>query len=244
MVEHRRFHADDLSGAVFRECDLSGARIVGCIVSDLRISGFGGGVGRVVVEDVDVTGYVEAELDRRFPERVALRGARTAAELRAVWAQVERLWAGTLAAARALPEEELHRRVDDEWSFVETLRHLVFAVDVWVGRMLRAEPAPFHPLGLPPTDMPAAEAAGLGLDPAARPAFDEVVAVHAGRAARMSAAVGAVTDEQLDEVRTGVPAPSWGEESRPVRACLRVVINEHVAHRRFALRDLPALSGS
>lgn len=29
-----------------------------------------------------------------------------------------------------------HERVDDEWSLVETLRHLVFAADVWMGRMI------------------------------------------------------------------------------------------------------------
>ena len=30
---------------------------------------------------------------------------------------------------RRHPEPPLHLRVDDEWSFVETLRHLVFATD-------------------------------------------------------------------------------------------------------------------
>jgi hypothetical protein len=169
---------------------------------------------------------------------VRLRAARTADDLRAVWAEVELLWADTVAGARRLPEQALHERVDDEWSFVETLRHLVFAIDVWVGRMLRAEPDAFHPLGLPPTDYPQSGAAELGIDLAARPSLDEVVAVHAERATRMREAVGSVTDEQLDQIRTAVPAPAWGEESHTVRACLRVVLNEHIAHRRFALRDL------
>ena len=31
-----------------------------------------------------------------------------------------------------LPPDLLHERVDDEWSFIETLRHLVFATDAWV----------------------------------------------------------------------------------------------------------------
>jgi hypothetical protein len=53
----------------------------------------------------------------------------------------------------------VHRRADDEWSFVETLRHLAFAVDVWVSRIVLGEPMPYHRLGLPPTDYPTAGAA-------------------------------------------------------------------------------------
>jgi hypothetical protein len=147
------FHNADLSGATFRDCDMSGVRIVSSRVDGLVISGLNGRAGRVVVDDVDVSAYVAAELDRRHPERVRLREARTAKDLRAVWADLERLWEDTLARAGWLPEAALQERVDGEWSFVETLRHLVFAVDSWVGGWLRGEAAPFSPLALPPTDL-------------------------------------------------------------------------------------------
>jgi dihydrofolate reductase len=37
----------------------------------------------------------------------------------------------TITRAQALPEGTLHESVNDEWSFVQTLRHLVFAMDKW-----------------------------------------------------------------------------------------------------------------
>ena len=181
------------------------------------------------------------ELDRRYPERVQLRDARTAEDLRAVWTAVERLWSETRVRAERLPEAVRHERVDDEWSVVETLRHLVFAVDVWMGRMVRGEDRPFHPRGLPTTDYPEAAAAELGIDLAARPSYDDAVAMHAERRAQVSAFLEAVTDAELEEIRTAAPTPAWGEKSHTVRACLGVVIDEHIEHRRFAERDLAVL---
>ncbi|WP_319460007.1 DinB family protein [Micromonospora sp. RTP1Z1] len=81
-----------------------------------------------------------------------------------MWDTVERLWSGIVARAERLPEAARHERVDDEWSVVETLRHLVFAVDTSVGRMVLGEPMPYHRLGLPPTDYPTAGTTELGID--------------------------------------------------------------------------------
>src|SRR3954447_12051753 len=91
------FRYADLSGATFRDCDMSGVRIVSSMVDGLVVSGFSGRAGRIVVDDVDVSAYVAAELDRRHPERVRLREARTIDDLRAVWADLESLWDDTLA---------------------------------------------------------------------------------------------------------------------------------------------------
>jgi hypothetical protein len=234
------FLGADLRGATFRDCDLGGVRIVGSDLTGLLVSGYTRGAG-VVVDDVDVTAFVSAELDRRHPERVRLRTARTAAELHAVWDAVERLWDETLARAERQPLRD--ERVEGEWSVAETLRHLTFAVDVWVGRMIRSEERPFHPAGLPPTDYPQADAAALGIDLAARPSYAEAVAMHAERRAQVRDVVATVTDAGLDEVRTAAPTPLWGEQAHPVRECLRVVVGEHIEHRRFAERDLSALAG-
>jgi len=173
-------------------------------VADLWVSGFDGEVGKVVVDDVDVTAFVAAELDERHPERVQLRVIRTAEDYRAMWDTVERLWSGTVARAERLPETARHERVDDEWSFVETLRHLVFAADVWVGRMVLGEPMPYHRLGLPPTDYPTAGATELGIDLDAQPSYAEVVALHADRSAQMRGAVEALTDTELEHRRFAV----------------------------------------
>ncbi|WP_062350994.1 DinB family protein [Herbidospora yilanensis] len=229
------FRQADLTGAVFRECDLTGVRIAGSQVADLRISGFDGEAGTVVVDDVDVTDYVAAELDRRYPERVRLRSVRTADDHRLMWDTVERLWSQTRERAERLPEAVRHERVDDEWSFAETLRHLVFAVDTWVGRLILGETSTYHRLGLPPTDVALTEVEA---------SYDEVVRLHADRNAKLRGVMAALTDAGLDEIRTGELIPSWGVESHSVGHCLRVVLREHVEHRRFAERDLARLAGS
>ena len=236
------FHYADVSGATFRDCDLRGVRIVSSFVDGLVVSGFSGRSGPVVVDDVDVSAYVAAELDRRHPERVLLREARGADDLRAVWAELERLWDDTLARAGRLPEAALHERVDDEWSLVETLRHLVFAVDTWVNGWLRGQAAPFSPLGVPPTDLSPEDWPAIGLDPDARPSFGDAAVLFADSRDRVRAALAELTDDQLDEPRTATPVQAWGEETHPVGECFRVVLEEHCEHRRFAERDLAVLA--
>jgi hypothetical protein len=232
------FHDVSLRGATFRDCDLSGVRITSSFVDDLWIRGFDGETGRIVVDDVDVTAYVAGELDRRYPERVQLRAVESIEDYRALWATLDGLWADTIARAGELPEARLHERINDEWSFVETLRHMVFGIDVWVGRVLRGEDRPWHPIGLPPTDTPAAAAARKGLDIDARPSFAEAVAVYAERRAMVSEVFASVSD--LAETRTAV----FGEDAEPetptVGNCLQVILHEHCEHRRFAERDLAA----
>lgn len=235
------FRQADLRGAGFRDCDLTGIKIASSLVDGLSINGFDGRAGRVVIDDVDVTEFVDAELDRRFPERARVRAVATAEEHRVIWALLEQLWSETIGRAKELPESLRQERVDDEWSVVETLRHLVFGIDVWVGRMILDEP--FHRLGLPPSDFPAEEAAELGIELAARPSFDEIVNEHSGARARVRALVADLSDAELAQIRTAVPARVWGEESHSVAECLGVVFNEHCEHRRFAVRDLAALAG-
>ncbi|WP_442945981.1 DinB family protein [Nonomuraea sp. LPB2021202275-12-8] len=59
-----------------------------------------------------------------------------------------------MARARTFPETALHRNVDDEWSFIQTLRHLNFACAAWVGRMILGNSSPWHPTDLPWADGP------------------------------------------------------------------------------------------
>jgi hypothetical protein len=235
------FHYADLGGATFRDCDMRGVRIVSSYVDGLVVSGFNGRSGPVVVDDVDVSEYVAAELDRRHPERVRFREAQGLEDLRALWVEVEGLWDETLARAGRLPEAALQERVGGEFSFVETLRHLVFAVDTWINGWLRGRPSPFSPLGVPPTDLSPEDWASIGLDADARPSAAEATALFADRRELVRAAFADVTVDQLDDTRTATPVAAWGEETHSVGECLRVVLEEHIEHRRFAERDLTAL---
>jgi DinB superfamily/Pentapeptide repeats (8 copies) len=232
------FAGADFTGAKFRDCDLRQVRITDSWLVDVSVSGL---VDNFVVNDVDVTAFVEGELDRRHPERVQLRAVRTAGDYGAMWDTIERLWADTVARAGRLPEPALGLRVDDEWSFIETLRHLVFATDAWAGRAILEEPMPYHRLGLPQPGHPPADVAALGVDVDARPSLAEVKEVRAGRMALVRGIIDGLTDAGLERVCPLPPSPWHPEETRSVGHCLRVIMEEECEHRRYAVRDLTAL---
>jgi DinB superfamily/Pentapeptide repeats (8 copies) len=240
------FVGEDLSGARFEEVDFSGAWfhnvyfrgtvVRGAWLEDVEIDGY---LANVRVNGVDVAPLVEAELDRRDPDRVKTRPT-DADGFREGWAVIERRWSETVARARALPEEALHERVDGEWSFIETLRHLVMATDAWVLRAMLGDPAPYHPLGLPHTEM--GDIPGVPNDPDARPALDEILAVRADRMAAVRRVIDDLTDEQLAGMTDPVSEVGYpASESYAVRRCLGAILNEEWEHRRFAERDLAVL---
>ncbi|MET0492100.1 MAG: DinB family protein [Actinoplanes sp.] len=234
----KRVAVADLAGARFVDCDLTGVKIVDSWLVGVDISGF---IGGLTVNGVEVTGYVQAELDRRHPERVQLREMRTADDYRAMWATVERLWAGALNRAERLDEPVRRVRVDGEWSFAETLRHLIFIADSWAARTVLAEPAPFHRLGLPQTAYPPEDAAALGIGLAAEPSWTEVLKVRAERMGLVRGLIDGLTDDELTRPVTRSPAPGYPDEERTVGGCLEVVMDEECEHYRFATRDLAVL---
>jgi hypothetical protein len=235
------FTGSDFTGATFRDCDLRKVKISDCWLTDVKVDGL---VGNFIVNGVDVTAFVNAELDRQFPERARVREMRTAGDYRAMWDTIETLWADTVSRAMRLPEPSLRQQVDDEWSFVETMRHLVFATDAWAGRAIAGEPAPYHPLGLPASGFPAADSMALGLDLGAQPPLSKVMEVRRGRMAQVRGIVDGLTDADLDRVCPRRPSPVHPEETRTVGTCLRVIMKEECEHRRYVVRDLTVLEGS
>jgi uncharacterized protein YjbI with pentapeptide repeats len=232
------FRAVDLSGARFRGVDLRGVDMRGVELVDARIDGE---VQRLVVNGVDVAPLVEAELDRRDPDRARMRPTDPAG-FRDAWDIVERLWDGTVERARDLDPALLHESVDGEWSFIETLRHLVFATDAWVRRAVLGDPSPWHALDLPWDEMP--DTPGVPRDREARPSLDEVLALRRDRMATVRTVVDDLTEASLAARTEPVAGPGWPPpESFEVRECLLVVLNEEWHHRLFAERDLDALAG-
>src|SRR2546423_13847140 len=161
-----RIHLCDLAGLEIRDCEVSGLKIVDCYGGDVYL---GGAFERLVVNDVDVTAYVGAELDRQHPTGVLARDAASGADYRAAWDATETQWEATLDRARLLPEAKLHEQVNGEWSFVETQRHLLMAGDAWLGNAVLEEDAPYHPLGLPYGGVAPPPAGAPGLPPQAPP---------------------------------------------------------------------------
>ncbi len=237
-----RFDVADLRGARFTDCDLTGVTIRDGWLVDVSISGY---LSNVTVNGVDVTGFVSAELDRRHPERVQFREGQDADDFRAMWDTIEDdFWADVGAAERMagrLPAAALTEQVNDEWSFAQTLRHLVFITDAWASRTVLDEPMPYHPLGLPQSWYPPADAAALGIDLTAQPGYAEILAARADRMAVMRRILAGLTDADLGRGCQRSPAPGYPEEERAVAECLAVVMDEEIEHYRFAVRDLAVL---
>src|SRR4051794_34559045 len=125
MIEFSR--TDELKGVRIRDCDLEGAQLRNVNFSNVSITDawlvdtdISGEIRGLIVNGVEVKPLVEAELDRRHPERTRLR-ATDVEGLLAAFDVVDEMWAPTIERARALPRPKLHERVGGEYSFVETL---------------------------------------------------------------------------------------------------------------------------
>src|SRR6188472_834703 len=212
----------DLAGAVFWGGNLSGARFRDVNLTDAKIShawlvnvDIDALIDRVVINGVDVTAYVN-ERDPWYPLRAMLRPT-TPEGMRAAWSALEDEWRSTVGLAAALPESALYESVNDEWSFVQTLRHLVFAIDKWFTAPVVGEG--FHPIGLPnrgSVDFPFP-----GLDYSLKPSVADALAVRADRSTRFREYLAAVTPEDLTrtvEVLENGP--------NPVLECIFTVFEE------------------
>jgi hypothetical protein len=222
------FWGADLTGARFRDVNLTNVRISHAWLVDVEVDAL---VDTVVINGVDVTAYVN-ERDPWYPLRAMLRPADPEG-MRAAWAALEEEWAKTLARAEALPEEQLHESVDGEWSFVQTLRHLVFAMDKWFTAPILGEA--FHPMGLPNSgsvDFP-----WPNLDFGLTPSLAEALAVRRDRATRFRDYLATVAATDLTR-----PVDVLENGTNPVLECIFTVFEEEFWHNRYAQRDLAQLT--
>lgn len=232
----------------FEDLDFTGSRLHGPSFEGTRVTDgwfrgadFSGDIEGLVVNGVEIAPLVSAELDRRFPERVQLRAAEPDG-LAEAWQMVSDLWGETVADARRLPEGCVHERVDGEWSFVETLRHLIQATDIWHRGMILGQPRPYHPWGLAGSWL--TDPASLGLEPEATPSLDEVVAVRLERMDGVARTIEQLRHGPPDELsRVCQPPDPTGHprEPRTVLECLHVLLSEEWEHHGYAVRDLAVL---
>jgi hypothetical protein len=231
-----RFASVDLSGARFRGVNLQGVKMVDALLVDADVSGL---IIGMKVNGVEVLPLVAAELERQHPERKTLFVSDPEG-LRKAWSFMEGEWAATTQRARELPEAALHERVDEEWSFVETLRHLIFVIDGWISRVVVGDPSPYDPIALPPTFV--GDGRDLGIDPDADPSLAETLAVREARVATVRELLARADAAELDRVcgqneATGYPP----ETQHTVLQCVHTVIDEEWAHHQYAVRDLAVL---
>jgi hypothetical protein len=221
------FWGADMSRARFRDVNLTGMRISHALVVDVDIDAF---IDKLVVNGVDVTDYVNAH-DQWYPVRAMIR-ASDPEDLRAAWAALEEVWAPTIARAQALGEEKAQESVNEEFSFVQTVRHLVMAMDKWFTAPILGES--FHEMGLPNTG--SLDFGWPGLDYSVTPSLAEALAVRADRAAKFRAYLAGV---DAGDLTREVEVLENGKAT--VLDCLQTVMEEEFWHNRYALRDLAVL---
>lgn len=224
----------DLQDAWLREIDLSGAHIRG---ADLTGAEIDGEIGGLTIHGVEVAPLVEAELDRRHPERAALH-AHDVDSFRSGWAGLEAMWTPTIERVATMPAGAVDVSIDGEWSFAQTLRHLVFATDVWLGDAVLQHEQPYHPHGEPFSGW-RDKAREVGIELEAHPPYQEALAMRADRVAMVRGYLASVTDNQLDE---GGRQPFFVSRPFTVRDCLSFIVNEEWQHHRYAVRDLDQMT--
>ncbi|ALE05828.1 hypothetical protein AL755_10690 [Arthrobacter sp. ERGS1:01] len=233
-----RFEDQDLTEAEFRECDLTRARFIGVVMQDVAIDGL---VSNLVVNGVEVASYVEAELDRRHPVRLLIRSA-DAVELRQAHRQLQADWKATVERLDQMSDGSEHQQVQGEWSAVQTLRHLVFVHDSWFRRCCLGSDRPFTALGLASPYVP--DQAEQGIDQAADPTLQEVLAVRHEQVLELESWLSSVTPSELSATAPVPSGPGWPPYARgkSVLQCLHVVLNEEWEHHGFCVRDLDLLN--
>jgi hypothetical protein len=243
--------SDQLQGAEFVDADLRGARFVGADLSGVVMRGVDvkrfdidapwlfEGESFLRVNGVDVIPFVEGELNRRFPGR-ADRRARDPDGLRVAWGALERTWAARLERVAAMPAGTVDVSVDGEWSFAQTLRHLVLATDMWLGRAILRKEQPFHPLGLADAGL---EDEGFDMSVFATtiPSYAEVLEARSGRVAMVRDFLAGVTSDELATTHRNPHDPEYPETTL---SCLHVIFEEEWEHHRYAVRDLEAIEAT
>ena len=128
----------------------------------------------------------------------------------------------TAEMARRYPERT-------KWSFLETLRHLIFVTDGWISGTVLGRKGNHHPFGVPPTFI--TDPGSFGIDTAADPSFGEVLDVREEQMAVVRTLVTEISEDDLQR--------TCGEHT--VLSCLWTLFVEEWHHNWFANRDLDAL---
>ena len=227
-MSEAEFWGVDLRKATFRDVHFGGVRISHAWLVDVEIDGL---VDGLTVNGVDVTDFVNAR-DPWQPLRSMVAAADVEA-MRAAQVAFDEAWSAAIRRARAIPGDAVRTSVDDEWSLLDTLRHLVFVLDKWCTVPLLGA-TEFHPLGRPNTG--SADRDWPGLDRDAEPDLDTVVAALGDRSSQFRAYLAGIGD---DDLGGSVEVIENGTE--PVTNCIGTVFEEQFEHLRYATRDLDVL---
>jgi signal peptidase I len=217
-----------LAGAQFRDTDFDGAHFFHTQWRNVSIDGE---VHGLVVNGVDVTEFVNKN-DRWYPLRYQLSPG-DAVGFRSSWNELTKEWSGLLSQVAKTNPSVAETSVDNEWSLVDTLRHLVFAMDKWFTWPILGGRS-FYPLGLPNTGSQAGE--WPGLDMSASVDLPAVLRVRQEQHDRFTQFI-----ETLDVDALSGTVDVLENGAVPPLMCLHVVLEEEFEHLRYMIRDLERL---
>jgi uncharacterized damage-inducible protein DinB len=231
------FRDVNLSGATFEDVNLAGATIRNANLEGLRIED--ANIAGLTVFGFRVDELIEAECDRRDPERVRLkvRDLCDPEAVHEVMARLEELCAAFRQRLRATDAGLLAARPNaDEWSALENVRHMLFAEDLYLNRLILRNDRPWNRLGLLPEFLQPRE----GYEDVGRESSDDletVLAAWDAVHADMRAFLADLTPERLQSLARnldGTPRGTVGE-------MLQVLARHDLEHIRQAEAVLAAL---
>ncbi|NLJ54590.1 MAG: DinB family protein [Intrasporangiaceae bacterium] len=256
----REFENEDLSGSRFEMVRLNdsqfsqvrfdGSRFQNISWHNVTMSSvelvdveIGGDVWNLRINGVDIGPLIDAELNRRDPDRhlvfQELRESRSVEDYRKGWGVIEHRWTELIDRVRELPEGSEHRSVAGEWSLVQTLRHISYAVAAWIERVALGVEDPFVDTDLPwdeaPADIP------RPVDRDARIALDDAVGVWRRRQQTVRDFLESLTTEDLERT-VSTAGDSWPQVTDfPLAEAVHIAVTEVWEHHQFAQRDLHAI---
>jgi hypothetical protein len=217
-----------LAGAQFRDTDFDGAHFFHTQWRNVNIDGE---VHGLVVNGVDVTEFVNKS-DRWYPLRYQLSPS-DAVGLRSSWNELKKEWSRLLSQVADATPSVAETSVDNEWSLLDTLRHLVFAMDKWFTWPILGSRS-FCPLGLPNTGSQAGEWPGLDMNSSVD--LPAVLRVRQEQHDRFTQFI-----ETLDVDALSGTVDVLENGAVPPLMCLHVVLEEEFEHLRYMIRDLERL---
>lgn len=245
-----RFEMVRLTDSEFRQVRFDGSSFHNISWRDVTMSSvelvnveIGGDVWNLRINGVDIGPLIDGELNRRDPDRhlvfQELRESRSAEDYRTGWRVIERRWSDLIDRVRGLPEGSEHRSVAGEWSLVQTLRHISYAVAAWIERVALGVADPFADTDLPwdeaPEDIP------RRVDRDARIALDDAVGVWRRRQQTVREFLESLTDEDLERT-VSTAGDSWPQVTDfPLAEAVHIAVTEVWEHHQFAQRDLHAI---
>jgi hypothetical protein len=235
----QRFERCDMAGTAFEDVNLAGAtftnvNMVGVTIQNANLQGMhieDANIAGLTIFGFRIDGLINAELDRRDPERVRLRmrDLYDPANVREVMARLEALRDAFRARLRATPAALLSAQPGPgEWSALESVRHLLFSEDLYLNRFILQNDEPWNPYGLLSDFLrgwPGYEQVGMAPSDDLETILAAWDRVHAGTR---------IVVEQLTPERLRAPARNLEGGTQTVAQVLQLLASHDLDHIRQA----------